>query len=44
MRFLHAGAQTTVIALWQRWPDEAAGLQPGRYRPSDVLLGFLDGL
>jgi integrase/recombinase XerD len=66
MRLLHAGVDTTVIALWlgheqvettrmylhadlalkeralaRTTPPDS---KPGRYRPPDALLGFLDGL
>jgi integrase/recombinase XerD len=66
MRLLHAGVDTTVIALWlrheriettqmylhvdlalkERALDRTKPLdsKPGRYRPPDTLLGFLDGL
>lgn len=66
MRLLHAGVDTTVIALWlgheqvettQMYLHADLALkeralartkpldsQPGRYRPPDALLGFLDGL
>lgn len=66
MRLLHAGVDTTVIALWlgHEQVDTTqmylhAGLvlkeralartkpldsKPGRYRPRDALLRFLDGL
>ena len=66
MRLLHAGVDTTVIALWlgheqvettQMYlhadlaiKERALALtkpldsKPGRYRPPDALLGFLDGL
>ena len=66
MRLLHAGVDTTVIALWlgheqvettqmylhadlalkERALDRTTPLdsKPGRYRPPDALLGFLDGL
>jgi site-specific recombinase XerD len=66
MRLLHAGVDTTVIALWlgheqvettQIYLHADLALKeralecikpldgkPGRYRPPDALLGFLDGL
>jgi integrase/recombinase XerD len=66
MRLLHAGIDTTVIALWlgheqvettQMYIHADLALKeralartkpldskPGRYRPPDALLGFLDGL
>jgi integrase/recombinase XerD len=66
MRLLHAGVDTTVIALWlgheqvettQMYLHADLALKeralarttpldsrPGRYRPPDALLGFLDGL
>jgi integrase/recombinase XerD len=66
MRLLHAGIDTTVIALWlgheqvettqmylhadlaidERALDRTKPLdsKPGRYRPPDALLGFLDAL
>jgi site-specific recombinase XerD len=66
MRLLHAGIDTTVIALWlgheqvettQMYLHADLALKeralartkpldskPGRYRPPDGLLGFLDGL
>jgi site-specific recombinase XerD len=66
MRLLHAGVDTTVIALWlgheqvettQMYIHADLALKeralartapvdskPGRYRPPDALLGFLDGL
>jgi integrase/recombinase XerD len=66
MRLLHAGVDTTVIALWvgheqvetthtylhadlalkERALARTAPLdsKPGRYRPTDALLGFLNGL
>ena len=66
MRLLHAGIDTTVIALWlgheqvettQMYLHADLALKeralartkpldskPGRYRPPDALLGFLDGL
>jgi integrase/recombinase XerD len=66
MRLLHAGVDTTVIALWlgheqvettQMYLHADLALKeralartkpldskPGRYRPSDALLRFLDGL
>ncbi|MGH2869777.1 MAG: tyrosine-type recombinase/integrase [Solirubrobacteraceae bacterium] len=66
MRLLHAGVDTTVIALWlgheqvettqvylhadlaikERALARTTPLdsKPGRYRPPDALLGFLDGL
>ena len=66
MRLLHAGVDTSVIALWlghektetvqiylhadlalkERALARTAPLQitPGRYRPSDALLDFLEGL
>jgi integrase/recombinase XerD len=66
MRLLHAGIDTTVIALWlgheqvettqmylhadltikERALARTTPLdsKPGRYRPPDTLLGFLDGL
>jgi hypothetical protein len=65
MRLLHAGVDTSVIALWlgheqvettQLYLDADLALkeralprtrpldsEPGRYRPPDALLGFLDG-
>jgi len=66
MRLLHAGVDTSVIALWlghektdtvqiylhadlalkERALARTAPLQttPGRYRPPDALLDFLEGL
>jgi integrase len=66
MRLLHAGVDTTVIALWlgheqvkttQMYIHADLALKeralarttpvdskPGRYRPPDALLGFLDRL
>ena len=66
MRLLHAGVDTSVIALWlghestestqiylhadmaikQRALDRTTpiGVKPGRYRPADALLAFLEGL
>ena len=66
MRLLHAGVDTTVIALWlghehvdttniyihadlalkERALSRTtpAGVRPGRYRPLDRLLAFLEGL
>jgi integrase/recombinase XerD len=66
MRLLHAGVDTTVIALWLGHEQvettqmylhadlalkeralartKPLGSKPGRYRPPDALLGFLDGL
>ena len=66
MRLLHAGVDTTVIALWlgheqvettQMYVHADLALKeralartkpldskPGRYRPPDALLRFLDGL
>jgi site-specific recombinase XerD len=66
MRLLHAGVDTTVIALWlgheqvettqmylhadlalkERALERTKPLdsKPGRYRPTDALLRFLDGL
>ena len=66
MRLIHAGVDTTVIALWlgheqvettQMYIHADLALKeralartkpldskPGRYRPPDALLGFLDGL
>jgi len=66
IRLLHAGIDTSVIALWlghaspattqiyldadlelkQRALDRTTppGSKPGRYRPPDALLGFLQGL
>lgn len=66
MRLLHAGVDTTVIALWLGHESvettqmyvhadltlkERAlaritpiGSPPGRYRPSDALLAFLEAL
>lgn len=66
MRLLHAGIDTSVIALWLGHAEiqttqvylhadltlkEAAlaktapiGSKPGRYRPPDTLLAFLEGL
>ena len=66
MRLLHAGVDTTVIALWlgHEHVDTTniyihadlalkeralarttpAGVRPGRYRPPDRLLAFLEGL
>jgi integrase/recombinase XerD len=66
MRLLHAGVDTTVIALWlgheqvettQMYIHADLALKeralarttpldskPGRYRPPDALLGFLDEL
>ena len=65
-RLLHAGVDTTVIALWlgheqtdttliylhadltikQKALDrvQPAGSNPGRYRPPDAVLAFLDSL
>ena len=66
MRLLHAGVDTTVIALWLGHEQvettqiylhadlaikeqalartKPLDSKPGRYRPPDALLGFLDGL
>ena len=66
MHLLHAGIDTTVIALWlghERVDTTSIYLHadlalkeralarttppdttPGRYRPPDTLLGFLEGL
>ena len=66
MRLLHAGVDTTVIALWlgHEKPDTVQiylhadlalkeralartaplGIKPGRYRPPDALLAFLEAL
>ena len=66
MRLLHAGVDTTVIALWLGHEHAnttniyihadlalkeralarttPAGVRPGRYRPPDRLLAFLEGL
>jgi integrase/recombinase XerD len=66
MRLLHAGIDTTVIALWlgheqvettQMYLHADLAIKeralartkpldskPGRYRPPDAILGFLDGL
>lgn len=66
MRLLHAGVDTSVIALWLGHEDvrstqpylhadltikeraiartAPAGTEPGRYRPPDKLLAFLEGL
>lgn len=66
MRLLHAGVDTTVIALWlghetvdttQIYLHAHLALKeralartappdspPGRYRPPDTLLAFLEGL
>src|SRR5262249_33961513 len=66
MALLHAGVDTSVIALWLGHEDPAStqtslpadmttkekplarvqprGPQPGRYRPPDSLLAFLDPL
>src|SRR5262249_45786452 len=66
MALLHAGVDTSVIALWMGHEDPAStqiylhadmtikekalarvqprGTQPGRYRPPDTLLAFLDTL
>ena len=66
MRLLHAGVDTSVLALWlghektatvqiylhadlalkERALARTTPLQitPGRYRPSDALLDFLEGL
>ena len=66
MRLLHAGVDTTVIALWLGHEQvdttnvyihadlalkeralartTPAGVRPGRYRPPDKLLAFLEGL
>lgn len=66
IQLLHAGIDTSVIALWlghaspattqiyldadlelkQRALDRTTppGSKPGRYRPPDALLGFLQGL
>jgi integrase len=66
MSLLHAGVDTTVIALWLGHADvrstsayvhadmtlkeKALALtapvtaQPGRYRPADKILAFLDSL
>ena len=66
MRLLHAGVDTSVIALWLGHEDirstqmylradlsikeralartAPASVSPGRYRPADPLLAFLEGL
>jgi integrase len=67
MNLLHAGVDTTVIALWLghettrtttstylhadlRLKEQALarmappGTKPGRYRPPDALLSFLEAL
>ncbi len=66
MRLLHAGVDTTVIALWlgheqiqttriylhadlaikQKALDRTTppSVKPGRYRPTDRILAFLDAL
>ena len=66
MRLLHAGVDTSVIALWFGHEDirstqmylhadltikeralartAPASVPPGRYRPADPLLAFLEGL
>lgn len=66
MNLLHAGVDTSVIALWLGHESTEAtqiylhadmaikeralarmtpvGVQPGRYRPADTLLAFLEGL
>jgi hypothetical protein len=66
MRLLHAGVDTSVIALWLGHEDirstqmylhadltikeralartAPASVPPGRYRPADPLLAFLEGL
>lgn len=66
MNLLHAGVDTSVIALWLGHESTEAtqiylhadmaikeralarmtpvGVQPGRYRPADTLLDFLEGL
>jgi site-specific recombinase XerD len=67
MSLLHAGVDTTVIALWLGHADvrstnaylhadltikeralakltPTAATEPGRYRPPDRLLAFLEGL
>jgi integrase/recombinase XerD len=66
MRLLHAGVDTTTIALWLGHESTQTtqiylhadmaikeralarttpvGVKPGRYRPSDALLAFLEGL
>jgi integrase/recombinase XerD len=66
MNLLHAGVDTSVIALWFGHESTEAtqiylhadmaikeralarvtpiGVKPGRYRPTDALLAFLEGL
>jgi integrase/recombinase XerD len=66
MRLLHAGVDTTVIALWLGHESvettqvylqadleikqralartRPAGIKPGRYKPSDTLIAFLEAL
>ena len=65
MRLLHAGVDTTVIALWlghegvettqmyvhadltlkeRALAHRSIGCAPGRYKPSDKLLAFLESL
>jgi len=66
MNLLHAGVDTSVIALWFGHESTEAtqiylhadmaikeralarvtpiGVKPGRYRPGDALLNFLEGL
>src|SRR5215211_1168861 len=66
MNLLHAGVDTSVIALWPGHESTEAtqiylhadmaikeralarttpvGVKPGRYRPADALLGFLERL
>lgn len=41
MRLLHAGVDTSVIALWLG--HESVG-RPGRYQPSDNLIAWLEAL
>jgi len=66
MRLLHAGVDTTVIALWLGHESvettqvylqadlaikqralartRPAGIKPGRYKPPDKLIAFLEAL
>ena len=55
MQLLHAGVDTAVIALWLGHADMTikeralarttpASARPGRYRPPDPLLAYLEGL
>jgi hypothetical protein len=43
MRLLESGTDVTVIALWLARVTPP-GTQPGRYRPPDLLLAFLERL